>query len=139
MLKRYYLKNKEQILYLFYGGLTVVVNWLVYSFLVIAYSAGVGVSNFISWIVAVLFAFFTNKFFVFETKCKSKKEEVKEFFSFMGSRFFTGCIEVIGVPLLIYLGIDYSVFEITGGLAKIMVSIIVIVLNYVLSKCFVFR
>ena len=97
------------------------------------------VSNAIAWFVAVVFAYITNKLFVFESKSWKLTEVWKEVVKFFGARIATGVIEIGGLPLLFYIGVKQSLFGVEGFLAKILVSIIVVILNYVFSKIFVFK
>lgn len=130
-------KYKEVIAYLIFGVMTTVVNWIVYS-LCVQVGIGINVSNCAAWLVAVLFAFVTNKLFVFESKKTTIKEVVKEFWKFIVARLATGTIEILGLPLLMWLNFDYSLFGVEGLFTKVIVSVVVIILNYVFSKLFVF-
>ena len=132
-------KHKELILYIVFGVGTTLVNWVVYTILVSVFNAKITLSNLIAWILAIIFAFVTNKLFVFESKSWQPKIAFKEGASFLASRIFSGCIEVIGPTLLMMIGIKGDLFGIKGGVSKIIINIVVIVLNYVLSKLFVFR
>lgn len=131
-------KYREQIMYLIFGGLTTVINWLVYTGIVLL-NQKLELANVVAWIVAVLFAYITNRKFVFQSAKSEKKEIMKEFLMFFGSRITTGLVEVIGFPILYYVGLNQAVFDIDGFLAKIVISIVVIVLNYILSKVLVFK
>lgn len=134
MLKKY----REQIVYLLFGGLTTVINWLVYTGLVLV-GQGIAFANTLAWIVAVLFAYFTNRSLVFQSRNVEKKAVIKEFFIFIGSRVATGMVELIGFPLLYYMGMKQTIFGIDGFVAKVIISVIVIILNYIMSKLVVFR
>ena len=137
-LKNLYLKHKEIINYLLFGGMTTVVSWGTYSLFVKAIGMSVGVGNVLSWICAVLFAFVTNKLFVFESKTWQPATALREFVSFIGARLATGAIEWIGVPYFSTHGLTHPLFGVKGLLAKIVVSIVVIILNYISSKFLVF-
>ncbi len=145
-------KYKEIIIYVVFGLLTTVVSWLSYALFANVFGLRVFFSNLFSWIFAVSFAFVTNKLWVFESKTWNLKVVTKEAAAFFSSRIFTGVIEILSVPLLVKTGIDSfftSVFQklhlgfsflMTEGMcSKIAVSVIVIILNYVLSKMFVFK
>lgn len=144
MIKKLFYKYKEIIMYIIVGGFTTLVNW-------IAYAACTNIlpiknteklilfSNTIAWIAAVLFAYIANKRWVFESKTNSVSELVKELISFIGARLLTGLMEIFGVPLLVVLGLNQTIFDIEGFLAKILVSVIVTVLNYVFGKLFIFK
>lgn len=132
-------KYREQLCYIFFGGLTTVVNWVVYTGVLLCFSLSIEFSNIIAWVVAVLFAYFTNKMYVFKSKQESINAIVKEFILFIGSRIATGIVEIVGVPLLYYLGLSQAVFGVEGFLAKIIISIFIIFLNYIFSKIVVFK
>lgn len=135
---RLYRQHKEIILYLVFGVLTTVVNWLAYAAFVWI-GLDINVANILSWIVGVSFAFVVNKWYVFESRSLDGTKVIKEFGSFVGARIFTGVIAIILFPILYNLGLDQSLFGTDGFLAKIVTSAIEIVLNWVLSKYVVFR
>lgn len=138
-IKNLFIKYKEIITYVIFGGLTTLVNWVVYTLLVNCTSAGITISNAIAWVASVIFAFVTNKIWVFESKSYKPTVLFKEFISFIASRVVTGFFEIAGVPLLVRIGIDQTIFGIKGMAAKLIVSVVVIILNYVFSKLIVFR
>lgn len=125
-------KYQSIIKYLIFGVLTTVVNIISYY---ICYEI-VGISNIvstiISWLIAVLFAFITNKLFVFDSK-KWDKNSVKEIINFFSFRVATGVVEV----LMMYVFVDLLSFN--GTVMKLITNIIVIILNYIASKIFVFK
>ena len=63
----------------------------------------------------------------------------QELIKFVGARLATGAIEILGLPLLYYIGMKQSLFGVEGFVAKIVVSVVVVLLNYVFSKLFIFR
>ncbi len=130
-------KHKEIILYVIFGGLTTVVNWVTYSLFVSFCS--ITVSNVFAWIFAVVFAYITNKIFVFEQKSWKPSIAFFEFTKFVSSRVLTGVIEIVGVDILVYLGLNQTVLGVRGMVAKVTVSIVVVILNYVFSKLIVFN
>ena len=97
------------------------------------------VCNGAAWIGAVLFAYVTNRIFVFQSKEKGAVSVLKEISLFFGSRILTGVIETAGPTFLVWCGITQSYFGIRGFAAKLITSIAVIILNYILSKILVFR
>lgn len=131
-------KYKEIIMYLIFGVLTTLVNWFCYAFLTKS-GMEMNISNCIAWLVAVLFAFITNKVFVFESKNIEMRFVCRELIKFVGARLATGAIEILGLPLLYYIGMKQSLFGVEGFMAKIVVSVVVVLLNYVFSKLFIFR
>ena len=136
-IKSLLLKNKEVIMYLIFGVLTTVVNWIVYSLTV--NSLSMTVSNILAWFAAVIFAFFTNKLFVFESLSWKPSKVISEIISFFGSRLVSGAVEIFGPTLLFSLGVNQTLFGIKGFLAKIIISAAVIIMNCVFSKLIVFR
>ena len=139
MINKLLSKYKEPISYLFFGGLTTLVNWIVYTISLEFFSVKVEIANVIAWIVAVIFAYITNKLFVFQSKGLNFKSTLKEIGLFFASRITSGLVEIFGFPFLYYLGLNQSFLGIDGFVAKILISIIVIILNYIFSKLIVFR
>lgn len=130
----FYNKFKDTLLYLFFGALTTVVNVVVFYLLTEQpLQINVTVGNVISIILAILFAYVTNKIWVFNSKTKGAKELFAEFGRFVGGRMSTMIIEVGGV---------YLIFNVMGQskmLAKLVTQILVIIGNYFISKFLVFR
>ena len=113
--------------YLFFGFCTTLVN--IIAFMILRSSVSLYISNLLAWLIAVLFAFIVNKIFVF----KSKNYWLKEIVSFFGLRL---------VSLLIDMGIVYLMVEVLSIhelLTKIVANIVVILINYFISKCFIFK
>lgn len=129
-----YKKNKEIINYLIFGVLTTVVSFVVYFIFAKIFKIDEVISNVISWFFSVFFAFITNKLYVFESKETGKKTLLKEIISFYLARLFTGVVCDLGVFALMV-----KTFKINDVLSKLVTQVIVIVLNYVLSKLIVFR
>lgn len=138
-LKELFVKYKEIIMYLIFGVSTTLVNWVIYAPLVNFLNVNTTVANGIAWFAAVLYAYITNKLFVFESKSWQTFVIVKEILSFFGARVASGVFEIFLPEILINLGLNQTFFNIEGGVSKIVVSVLVIVLNYVFSKLFVFR
>ncbi len=121
---------KMPILYIFFGGLTTLINIVAYSLCYYLCHIGNVPSNIIAWILGVIFAFITNKIYVFESKSKSILYEISTFFT---CRAGTGLLD-LGI---MYLSVD--VFALNELLMKILSNIIVIILNYVFSKVIIFK
>ncbi len=148
-LRELFVKYREIIAYLFWGVMTTLVSWATYALFEFLFhnvsgelfgvALSIQLANILSWICAVLFAFVTNKLWVFDSKSWAANVVWPEFLKFLSARIATGVLEVVGVPLLVRLGLDQTLFGREGFVAKILVSIIVIILNYVLSKLLVFR
>ncbi len=133
MLSRIYKKYKEIINYLIFGGLTTLVSIGTYALFTIVFKIDYLVSNVLSWIIAVLFAFITNKLFVFASKSRSKKQVSKEIVSFFFFRIVSLGIEMI----IMYVFVD--LLSINDLITKVIAQVIVILSNYIFSKVFVFK
>ena len=129
-----YQKYKEVIHYLIFGGLSTVVNFV--SYFIAARVIGIEevTSSAISWFCAVLFAYVTNKLFVFESKTETKKAMVKEMVTFFLARILSGILCDVGSFALMV-----RVFHVNDIFAKIVTQVMVVVVNYVFSKLFIFR
>lgn len=126
-------KQKELILYLVFGVLTTVVNIVTYYVCTKICHIDYQISNIISWIISVTFAYITNKLYVFESKGKDKKETIKEMLSFYWFRVLSLGIDLLGMYLM------FSVLSINDMIAKVISNVVVIILNYVFSKLFTFK
>ena len=122
-------KYQELINYLIVGVLTTIVSIVSY-YIFRLFIDNYLICTIISWIIAVLFAYITNRTFVFKSK---DKNITKEFISFIVSRLLSLGIEVISMMLLV------DVISFDDRISKIIVQFIIIVLNYVFSKIFVFK
>ena len=131
-------KYREPILYIFFGGLTTVISLLSYM-LFVWLGVEINISNALSWVCGVTFAFVTNKWFVFRSENTTLKVILYEAGSFFGARIFTGVIAIVLFPILYYLGLNQSLFGTDGFLAKIVTSAVEIILNWIFSKYVVFR
>jgi len=143
-IKALYRRYHEVIMYLVFGVATTLVNWIVtymlqHVFGLAAHGWQFTLTNAIAWVAAVLFAFFTNKKYVFESKTTGVSGYLREMARFFGARAATGVIEIVLPTLLVRAGLDQSLFNFESFWAKAVTSVIVIVLNYVFSKLFVFR
>ena len=125
-------KFREVLMYLFFGGLTTVVN-IVSFYILRKLSVEVYVSNIIAWLIAVIFAFITNKLFVFESRGKSKKENARELISFFGFRILSLGFDMGSMFLLI------DILHVGEMISKVLANVLVIVLNYIFSKLFIFK
>ena len=133
MLSNLYKKNKEIINYLIFGGLTTLVSILIYALFAKIFLINYLISNVLSWIIAVMFAFITNKLYVFESKSKDKKIVFKEITNF----FFFRIVSLIIEMIIMYVFVD--LLSIDDLITKIIAQIIVILSNYIFSKVFVFK
>ena len=119
--------------YLFFGVLTTAVNYLVYLPCYNLLGISGTVSNVIAWVVAVAFAYLTNKPWVFKSHDWSRKTVIPELTKFVGCRIGSGALET-GI---IFLTVDLLAFN--GNVMKLLTSVLVVVLNYVGSKLLVFK
>lgn len=125
--------NKETISYVIFGILTTIVNLISYYFFSSIININYLISNTISWIISVVFAYITNKFYVFNSKDKKKDVMVKEFIKFVNCRLTSGVIEI----LLLFLLVD--MMKVNDIISKLAIGVIVVVLNFIFSKIFVFQ
>lgn len=136
--------TKEILRYLIFGVLTTLVNFtatiLLRRFVFTSEQSGqFTLCNAVAWAVSVLFAFFTNKLFVFESKSFAPAVFAKEFISFTAARALSGIIEIFMPEILMKAGLNQTLFGVKGMPAKLAVSIFVIIFNYVFSKLVSFR
>ena len=141
-----YKKYKEIINYIVVGGMTTLVRWgttplfeellspLGFKSFALSFF-----TTFLSLTVTILFAFPPNKIFVFESKSFKGKIIATEFVSFIAARAVASVLELAGVPLLVKLGINYPLFGSESMIATMLVSIFVLVANYLFSKLVVFK
>ncbi|WP_276937529.1 GtrA family protein [Faecalibaculum rodentium] len=121
---------KEVIAYLVFGVLTTVVNIIVYMIMADWLHVHYLVSNAVAWFVSVLFAFLTNRKYVFRSKSAEKTKELARFFS---SRLATLALDMAIMWLLV------DVLTADNLTAKIIANVVVIIVNYILSKFLVFQ
>lgn len=126
-------KHWDILSYLFFGGLTTVVNYLVYFPLYNWLQLSATISNAVAWVFAVAFAYLTNKPFVFKSFDWSAKTVIPELTKFVGCRIGSGAVETV----LLLLCVDWLKWD--GNLMKILTSILVVIINYIASKLLVFR
>ena len=124
--------NREGITYVIFGVLTTAVDWAAYAILW-AMGMDYRVSTALSWAAAVLFAFVTNKFLVFRSMGLELKKLWKEFVSFVACRLATGAFTMAGMLLMVG-SLHWPEF-----VGKLVVSAVSLVLNYILSKLFIFN
>lgn len=126
-------KYEDVLSYLVFGVLTTVVNYLVYLPCYNTLGMSATVSNVIAWVVAVAFAYLTNKPFVFKSHDWSAKTVVPELTAFVGCRVGSGLLET-GI---IFVTVDCLAWN--GNAMKLVTSVLVVILNYIASKLLVFR
>lgn len=132
-LKNLYVEHQEIIEYIFFGGLTTLVNLVVFYLFDTVFDVSYLIANAISIIVSILFAFFTNKLFVFKSKSPNFKAAFKEFYLFVGLRLVSGIFDMLSMWLLVdFISLDTN-------LSKILTQFIIVILNYVFSKLYIFK
>ena len=132
-MKRLILKYWDVLSYLFFGGLTTAVNYIVYLPCYNWLHLSASVSNVIAWVVAVAFAYVTNKPFVFKSHDWSAKTVWPELTKFVGCRVGSGALETA----IIFVTVDVLAWD--GNWMKLITSVLVVILNYFASKVLVFR
>ena len=126
-------KHWDILSYLFFGGLTTVVNYLVYLPCYNLLNLSAAASNAIAWAVAVAFAYLTNKPFVFRSHDWSMKTVIPELTKFVTCRIGSGLLET-GI---LFLCVDLLAWN--GNVWKLITSVLVVILNYIASKLLVFK
>ena len=134
-MKELFNKYKEIIMYLIFGVLTTVISLIVYYALTYTIlspnnSIYLQIANILSWIAGVLFAYFTNRKYVFESKNENK---LKEFISFVGARVTTLILDMI------IMGVGVTFLHINDKILKLISQVLVVIANYVLSKLIIFK
>ena len=133
MIKINFKTLKHLFLYGIFGILTTLFNIFLYYFFTRIFNFDVVFSTILAWVCAVLFAYYTNKKYVFESKTDSLNAKIHEIFYFFLCRFATGFIDVI----IMYIFVSLLAFN--DVIIKTVSNIIVIIFNYIGSKIFVFN
>lgn len=126
-------KYREVLLYCVFGGLTTVVSIASYTFFLRVLGVNVLIANVLSWVLSVLFAFFTNRKWVFDGSAEGSKGLLNQMLSFFGGRLFT-----LGVEEAI-LAVFVSWLKFDGVIVKVVAQVVIVVLNYFISKFWVFK
>lgn len=146
-IKKLITKYKELIIYGIFGVGTTLVNFVTYKLCNVLFGVKFYLlSNVIAWLVSVIFAYVTNKLFVFESKSWDIRLVAKEISSFFTARIFSFIIEEAGLFLLVDIcnmkafAVDVFGFTVSGNMiSKVVLAVVVVVLNYFFSKFVVFR
>ena len=146
-MKKLLIKYKELITYIIFGVLTTAVNFVTFWLMNLVLGEKLYLlNNVIAWIVSVIFAYVTNKLWVFESKSWKPKVIGKEIPEFVGARLFSLAVEEGGLFLFVNVmhfdrfSFKLLGFEITGTLiAKVILAVIVVILNYIFSKLVIFK
>ena len=126
-------KHWDIVSYLFFGVCTTIVNYLVYIPCYNLLGMSASVSNMVAWVVAVAFAYLTNKPFVFKSNDWSAQTVVPELTKFVGCRIGSGAAET----LILFVAVDLLGWN--GNIWKLLTQVMVVILNYIGSKLLVFR
>lgn len=133
-IKELYIKYKEVINYLIFGALSTLVNFVTYYISARLLGIDEVISSGISWFCSVLFAYITNKIFVFESKTNGIKQLVKEITTFFLARVLSGILCDVGT-----FAIMVKVLHINDIISKVVTQVMVIIVNYIFSKLIIFR
>lgn len=132
-LKALYEKYKDLVPYVIFGVLTTAVNYVSYWLFAHPLGSGTVFSTAAAWLLSVLFAYVTNRRWVFHSEAKGAKEIGKEFAAFFSARFGTGVLDVLIMHLCVNrLGWNDMVMKLAS-------NVLVVILNYIFSKFFIFK
>lgn len=126
-------KYKSILMYLFFGICTTVINIVTYWIFYIYLDFPNILSTIFSWIISVLFAYITNKLWVFESRSFDKKVLVREITTFFGARFISGVID-LGI-MFVFVDILFS----PAMVVKFISNVFVVIFNYIASKLVIFK
>ena len=126
------LYGNDVVRYIFFGGCTTLVNLVCFYIFWNICHVNLNIANVISIVVAIIFAYVVNSKYVFQDKCETLRDHVRPFCKFISARLVTMIIEVGGVWLLV------SVMGMNDMIGKFLTQFIVLILNYIFSKFFVF-
>ena len=133
--------NKEILLYLIFGITVTLLNIILFYLFINVFKMSIGLGNVLDNILCILFQYFTNRIWVFESENKGK-EAIKEFIQFILARGITAIIDqifvVVGIDFFVNRFISIQNRSVFSLLVKVISNIIVIVLNYIFSKHFIF-
>lgn len=134
-MRKLFAKYHELILYIIFGVLTTLVNYIVYllGMFVLPEAYANVVSTCIAWVISVLFAYFTNRKWVFASKASGFAPCLKECTAFFAARIFSGALDLA----IMYAAVD--VMGLDGRIIKLLSNVLVIIINYILSKFIVFK
>ncbi len=133
MIKELMKKYRELILYVVFGGMTTLVSLASYWLLTDVCQLHYMVSNVLSWVISVTFAYITNRIWVFESRAVTAAAVLREIVSFFACRVSSGLMETA----MMFLGVD--MLHMNDKAVKLIANVFVIIANYVLSKVIVFR
>lgn len=132
-LKQLYKKYEELIAYVFFGGMTTLVNIVVFFVMNDLCRIHYLIANAAAWLASVLFAYVTNRKWVFKSKCRGAAAIIREMSLFIGARVMSG----LGDMLIMFVCIDVA--RLPSLLAKIASNVFVVIFNYIFSKLIIFK
>lgn len=132
-IKEIFKKFREQIMYIIFGVLTTIVNYVVYLVLTKMMNIDYMISTVISQIFAMIFAYITNKIYVFEAKNDSFKGLIKEMVSFFSVRIVSLFLDMGFMKLFV------DIMHLNDAIMKLVSNVLIIVANYIFSKLFIFK
>ena len=133
LIQKYWRKYRELVLYGIFGVLTTLVNWGLYWLLADALHMHYMAATFFAQVLAILFAYFTNRRWVFESKEHGARAVAMEMVRFFAARG----VSLVMDMLFMFVGVD--LLHVDDKLVKVVSSVAVVIANYVFSKLFVFR
>ncbi|MCI8388850.1 MAG: GtrA family protein [Clostridiales bacterium] len=132
-IKELFIKYRELISYVFFGGLTTLVNWGVYFIFNDVVNIHYQAAQWIAWVAAVIFAFVVNKRYVFNDNDMTKQGLARQTLEFFGVRLISNGVESLLLALMV------ETMHMSSNISKIIVSVITVILNYFASKLWIFR
>lgn len=130
MFKSLILKYKEIINYLIFGALTTAVNWIAFQLVNTVFLQHWSIANVIAWVIAVLFAYITNRKYVFHSE---SRRVLRELYLFVQFRLLSLLLEMLSMYILI------EIILVLPFTAKVIAAIVVVIANYIFSKAIVFK
>ncbi len=127
------LANRETISYIIFGVLTTVVNYVVNYIFYYQVGLSTFTANIIAWVVSVIFAFFVNKMFVFESRSWALKGLFREFYTFIAARLLSLAFEEV------FMVVTVDCLHVENWVSKILANVFVVIMNYFASKFIIFR
>ena len=132
-MKKLWKKYEEAISYLFWGGVAFFLSMILFYIFANMMFLHEQVANVITWIICVIFTYFTNRIFVFKSKSTGWKKVGKEFFEFVTARVITLLMECV----ILFVFVD--LLSCHNMIGKFIGQVVVIVSNYIFSKLWIFK
>jgi len=126
-------RHRETVSYLFWGGMTTLVNYVTYLLLTEGLQVYYLTSNVVAWVVSVLFAYFVNKIFVFRSADWAWRVALRELWQMVAARVFSLLLETA----ILWFFVD--MLHCNDVIVKLAANVVVVIVNYVLSKFIIFK